>query len=119
LRSLTSEVAEAVDGVEVVTEVVLILSGIIAVGDVELLRDVLPFPRTLSTFVVLLPAKAAFWSSSFFPRAFALTALALFAVLDLAGVFEFLPVAFQQSPYFRPIFWYSRLRRQYFQLRGH
>lgn len=112
------DVAEAVDGVEEVAvsgvlgvtpgaaaEVVLGVpdSGLIAVGDVELLRDVLPFPRALSTFEAflvtttdtLLPAKAAICSSSFLPTTFAFTALAPFAVLDLAGVLAlFAPVCF-------------------------
>jgi hypothetical protein len=95
------DVAEAVDGVEDVAEagvavpgvipgaaVEVVLGvpdmGIIAVGDVELLRDVLPFPRALSTFEAflvtttdtLLPAKAAICSSSFLPTTFAFTALA-------------------------------------------
>lgn len=112
------DVAEAVDGVEEVAEagvlgvtpgaaaeVVLGVpdSGLIAVGDVELLRDVLPFPRALSTFEAflvtttdtLLPAKAAICSSSFLPTTFAFTALAPFAVLALADVLAlFAPVCF-------------------------
>lgn len=114
------EVAEAVDWVEEVAEagvlgvtpgvtpgaeVVLGVpdSGLIAVGDVELLRDVLPFPRALSTFEAflvtttdtLLPAKAAICSSSFLPTTFAFTALAPFAVLALADVLAlFAPVCF-------------------------
>lgn len=113
------EVAEAVDpGVEEVAEagvlgvtpgaaaeVVLgvLDSGLIAVGDVELLRDVLPFPRAFSTFEAilvtttdtLLPAKAAICSSSFLPTTFAFTALAPFAVLALADVLAlFAPVCF-------------------------
>lgn len=112
------DVAEAVDGVEEVAEagvsgvtpgaaaeVVFGVpdSGLIAVGDVELLRDVLPFPRALSTFKAflvtttdtLLPAKAAICSSSFLPTTFAFTALAPFAVLALAGVLAlFAPVCF-------------------------
>lgn len=88
-----------------VAEVVLGVpdSGLIAVGDVELLRDVLPFPRALSTFEAflvtttdtLLPAKAAICSSSFLPTTFAFTALAPFAVLALADVLAlFAPVCF-------------------------
>lgn len=115
------EVAEAVDpGVEEAVEAAGVLgvtpgvgvaevvlgvpdSGLIAVGDVELLRDVLPFPRALSTFEAvlvtttdtLLPAKAAICSSSFLPTTFAFTALAPFAVLALADVLAlFAPVCF-------------------------
>lgn len=112
------DVAEAVDWVEEVAEagvlgvtpgaaVEVVLgvpdSGLIAVGDVELLRDVLPFPRALSTFEAflvtttdtLLPAKAAICSSSFLPTTFAFTALAPFAVLALADVLAlFAPVCF-------------------------
>lgn len=115
------EVAEAVDpGVEEAVEAAGVLgvtpgvgvaevvlgvpdSGLIAVGDVELLRDVLPFPRALSTFAAvlvtttdtLLPAKAAICSSSFLPTTFAFTALAPFAVLALADVLAlFAPVCF-------------------------
>lgn len=115
------EVAEAVDpGVEEAVEAAGVLgvtpgvgvaevvlgvpdSGLIAVGDVELLRDVLPFPRALSTFEAvlvtttdtLLPAKAAICSSSFLPTTFAFTALVPFAVLALADVLAlFAPVCF-------------------------
>lgn len=99
------EVAEAGLGVTpgAAAEVVLGVSdsGIIAVGDVELLRDVLPFLRALSTFEAflvtdtLLPAKVAICSSSFLPTTFAFTALAPFADLALADVLAlFAPVCF-------------------------